>query len=437
MSTRLKELLETRAKLHADSCKILDLAESEKREPTTEELAEWDRMDAGIASASEEIDRRERQDKRSAFLAEPRGRITEPVAPSPGGLTDPEPVAKSMTIDMGNGHKVQFNPDTSEFARCQDAYSDAFASYCAYGVTPAVHAGLQTSPDIKGGYLAPMNFMAELIQALDDAVVMRQLARVLPPISTGVSLGTPSLDTDPADADWTAEVPASDISEDDAMRFGARELMPHLLTKLIKVSEKLLRASALSVEAIVRERMAYKFAITEEKAFLTGDGAQQPLGVFVASDDGIASGRDTTAASTTVFTADELMDALYSLKPQYQNRATWLFHRQTLKRIRQLKDGNGQYLWQPGIAGGEPSTVLARPYVQSENAPSTYTAGLYVAIVGDFQTGYWIVDALSMTIQRLAELFALKNQVGFKGAKETDGMPVLSEAFARLKLAAS
>lgn len=435
MSTRLKELRETRGKLDADSRKILDLAESEKREPTTEELAEWDRMDGEINSVSEEIDRRERQDKRSSFLAESRGRITDPVAPSPSGLVDPEPVAKTMTIDMGNGNKAVFKPGTSDFARCQEAYADAFENYCAHQGAPTVQAGLQTSPDIKGGYLAPMNFMAELIQALDDAVVMRQLARVLPPISTGVSLGAPSLDADPADADWTAEVPASDISEDDTMRFGARELTPHLLTKLIKVSEKLLRASALSVEAIVRERMAYKFAITEEKAFLTGDGAQQPLGVFVASDSGIASGRDTTADAVDSFTADNLMDTLYSLKPQYQNRGTWLFHRQTLKRIRQLKDGEGQYLWQPGIAGGEPSTILARPYVQSENAPSTYTTGLYVAIIGDFKTGYWIVDALSMTIQRINELFTLKNQIGFKGAKETDGMPVLSEAFARLVLA--
>lgn len=435
MPTRLKELRESRANLDVESKKILDFADSEKRELTTDEKTEWDRMDEAINSASEEIDRRERQDKRTAHLAESRGRITEPVVPSRAGLTDDAPKTKSITIDMGNGRKVRFDPGTSEFARCQDAYAEAFDRYCMTGVMPTVAAGLQTAPDIKGGYLAPMNFMAELIQALDDAVTMRQLGRVLPPISTGVSLGAPSLDTDPGDADWTAEVPATAISEDDAMRFGGRELTPHLLTKLIKVSDKLLRASAFSVEAIVRERMAYKFGITEEKAFMTGDGAQQPLGVFTASNSGIPTGRDTTAAAVDAFTADELIDTLYSLKVQYQNRATWLFHRQTLKRIRQLKDGEGQYLWQPGIAGGEPSTILARPYVQSEYAPSTYTTGLYVAIVGDFETGYWIVDALSMTIQTLVELYTGTNQIGYKGAKETDGMPVLGEAFARLILA--
>jgi HK97 family phage major capsid protein len=104
-----------------------------------------------------------------------------------------------------------------------------------------------------------------------------------------------------------------------------------------------------------------------------------------------------------------------------------------VKRARKLKDGNSQYLWSPGLSG-QPGTILDRPYVMSEYVPDTYTTGLYVAAVGDFSY-YWIVDSLDMEIQRLDELFALKNQVGMVVRKETDGMPVLSEAFARLKLA--
>jgi HK97 family phage major capsid protein len=105
-----------------------------------------------------------------------------------------------------------------------------------------------------------------------------------------------------------------------------------------------------------------------------------------------------------------------------------------VSRCRKLKDGVGNYLWQPGLATDRPPTVLGRPYVQSENAPNTFTSQLYVAIIGDFKAGYWIVDALQMEVQRLVELFTLKNQVGFKGHKETDGMPVLEEAFSRMIL---
>ena len=73
------------------------------------------------------------------------------------------------------------------------------------------------------------------------------------------------------------------------MKFGKRELHPHPLAKRIKISNDLIRRSVLPSESIVRDRLAYKFAITQEKAFLLGHGANQPLGVFVASDDGIST----------------------------------------------------------------------------------------------------------------------------------------------------
>jgi HK97 family phage major capsid protein len=70
----------------------------------------------------------------------------------------------------------------------------------------------------------------------------------------------------------------------------------------------------------------------------------------------------------------------------------------------------------------------------SEYAPNTFTTGLYVGLIGDWSQ-YWIVDALDLTIQRLVELYAETNQTGFIGRMETDGAPVLAEAFARVKLA--
>jgi HK97 family phage major capsid protein len=72
----------------------------------------------------------------------------------------------------------------------------------------------------------------------------------------------------------------------------------------------------------------------------------------------------------------------------------------------------------------------------SEYAPNTFTASQYVGILGDFSY-VWIADSLQMEMQRLEELFASTNQVGLIGRLESDGMPVLSEAFVRVKLAAS
>lgn len=219
------------------------------------------------------------------------------------------------------------------------------------------------------------------------------------------------------------------------MAFGKRNLEPHPLAKRILISNKLLRASAIQPESLVRSRLAYKFGITEEKAFLTGSGAQQPLGVFTASGDGISTSRDvSTGNSTTAFTFDGLKEAKYSLKGNYWPRARWIFHRDSVKMAAKLKDGEGRYIWEDSVRTGEPDRLLGFPVSMSEYAPNTFTTGLYVGIVGDFSQ-YWIADALMMAVQRLIELYAATNQVGFIGRLETDGMPVLEEAFARVTLA--
>jgi HK97 family phage major capsid protein len=95
-----------------------------------------------------------------------------------------------------------------------------------------------------------------------------------------------------------------------------------------------------------------------------------------------------------------------------------------------MGDSNGS-----ALASGAPPTLLGRPVLVSEYAPNTFTTGKYVAVVGDFKTGYWIADTLDLSITRLNELLALSLRTGFLCTKETDGAPVVAEAFRRLKLA--
>jgi HK97 family phage major capsid protein len=292
---------------------------------------------------------------------------------------------------------------------------------------------LQAGADVDGGYLvAPQQFVTELIKAVDDQVAIRGLARTFQ-VPQAASMGAPSLDADPSDADWTTELQTG--AEDTAMRFGKRELRPHPLAKRIKVSQQLLRQALIGPEGLVLDRLAYKFAVSQEKAFLTGSGAGRPLGVFTASPNGISTNRDVaTGNTTTAIGFDGLIEAKSTLKGQYWPRARWIFHRDAVKQITKLKDGDGQYIWRQSVREGEPDTLLGLPMTISEWAPNTFTTGLYVGLIGDFQH-YWIVDALAMQVQRLNELYAETNQVGFIGRLETDGAPVLEEAFVRVKLA--
>ena len=409
-----KELREKRAVAVAAGRAILDKAEEEKRDVTDEEQTQWDAAMADASKLKEDIDREERQADLERDLAASQKLADRP---DPNDGDDPE------------------NRGGNEEAKKEQRAS--FVRFLRGGIgalSEKEQRALQADSDEAGGFtIAPEEFVTDLIKAVDNEVFIRPLANVKT-LTRSDSLGAPALDADPADADWTSEIATG--SEDSTMDFGKRELKPNPLAKRIKVSNKLLRSSALNIEALVMERLAYKHAIPQEKAFLVGSGAGQPLGVFTASALGISTGRDvSTGNMATSIQSDGLLECKYSLKGQYWRRAGWIFHRDALKQIAKLKDGDGQYIWQQGLQAGQPDRLLNFPILgMSEYAPNTFTTGRYVGILGDFSQ-YWIVDALDMQVQRLVELYAEKNQVGFIGRLETDGMPVLEEAFARVKLA--
>jgi HK97 family phage major capsid protein len=158
--------------------------------------------------------------------------------------------------------------------------------------------------------------------------------------------------------------------------------------------------------------------------------------VFTASANGVSTARDVaTDNAATEIAADNLQECKYALKGQYWAKAQWVGHRDWVKRVSKLKNSEGQYLWQPGLQAGQPDRLLNFPVNMSEFAPNTFTANLYVAVLGDF-SNYWIADVLAMEIQRLDELYAATSQTGFKIETHSDGMPVLAEAFVRSKMGA-
>lgn len=407
----VKEMLEKRANLIAQARAILEEAKKANRGMTQEEQTQYDKLFNEASQLKETADREARQEALEKELELPY---------QPGTRSQPQG-------QNGNGADVE--------KRKYEAFQRALPAWLMNdwrSVTPQEMRALQADLDVSGGYLRPpQQFVDQLIKAVDNMVFLRQWATVHS-VKSADSMGVPTLENDPADADWTTELATG--SEDSTMSFGKRELKPHPLAKRIKISRKLIRAVP-NAENLVRARLTYKFGITQEKAFLTGSGAQQPLGVFTASDDGIPTSRDvSTDNTTTAVTFDGLINAKYTLKPAYWPSARWLSHRDFYKQVSKLKDGEGQYLWRESVREGEPDMLLGRPAFMSEYAPNTFTTGLYVSIFGDF-SNYWIADAMTLELQLLNELYAESNQVGLIGRLESDGQPVLAEAFVRVKLA--
>lgn len=418
MDAKLKGLFDQRASETEKGRAFQKRAVDEKRELTSEEVAQRDAHIDKAMALTEEIEAYQRSIETERKLVELELRVEKgdlEIDPGKRGLEQP---GDGKTLAVGSEMR-------SAFSRWV-----ALARGAALGEKEC--RALQAESLTGGGALVlPMALAATLVKFIDDMTFVRGLANVLP-LTSAESLGAPALDTDASDADWTGEV--STVAEDSSMAFGRRELNPRPLAKLLKVSAKLLRLAP-EAGTLVLQRLAYKQAVSQEKAFLTGTGANQPLGVFTASAQGISTGRDVSTGNTsTAVTAAGLVNAKYGLKGGYWRNASWIFHRDILKQVANLIGADNQFLWRQSLRDGEPDTLLGRPVYMSEFAPNTSTSGLYVGIFGDFQAGYMIADSLAVTIQRLNELFALNNQVGFVSRSETDGMPVLEEAFVRVKL---
>lgn len=398
----IRELRTQKASLITQARGVLEAAEQAGRDVTAEERNQFDALMTQAENIDATIDRREALEREEQRMAAATSEAERPVPESTEQRTP----------------------------RNSPEYRRAFTNYLRNGLlslTGDDQRALQADNPTLGGYLmAPQTFINTLIKAVDDETFIRRFATVLS-VGGSESLGAPSLDADPADADWTGEI--TSVGEDSTMAFGKRELVPTMLTKLVKVSMKLVNRVP-DVETLVANRLGYKFAISQEKAYLTGSGAGQPLGVFTASVDGITTARDVATDNLqTAFTADGLINCKYHLKSQYWRNARWIFHRTAVRNIAKLKDGEGQYIFDLST-----NSLLGFPLHTSEYAPSTFTAGLYVGILGDFSK-YWIADGMTYSVQRLVELYARNNQVGLIGRMEADGMPVLAEAFARVTLA--
>lgn len=408
MSDRLKALREKRAVVWTSMTAITDKAATEKRDLTKEEVAEHGKLFDEAEGLRGQVDTEERS------LEVQRQRAAAELA------------------ERDRNKEADRNSDGDAAAEKRNV--ESFRTYLrGEKLTGEQRAALNAGTDPEGGFLvAPTTFVGGLLKAVDDAVYIKSVSNNIR-LGTAKSLGVITLDTDPDDFEWTTELGTG--SEDTSTRFGKREFVPNPLAKRLKISKKLLRNSTMAIDQIVLGRMAYKLGITLEKNYLLGNGAKKPLGVFVASADGIPSSRDVTEGSTTTaLTFDSLIAAKYSLKAQYWAAARWMFHRDAVKKISLLKDLEGQYMWRPSVREGEPDTILGHGLMVSEYVPNTFTTGLYVGIFGDF-SNYWTCDALDMQVQYLDQLYAETNQDGYILRYEGDGAPALAEAFARLKLA--
>lgn len=394
---KILDLREKRAKVWDSAKKFLDSKRNDNGLLSAEDTATYEKMETEVVNLGKEIERLERQ---AAIDLELSKVIREPLKSRP---------------TFGNGD--------IKTGRATDEYKLAFWNSMRNKNSFDVQNALQVGTDSEGGYLAPDEFEATLIEALEEQSIFRQLASV---ITTSSGDRKIPVIASKGTASWVDEegiIPESDDA------FGQVSIGAYKLATMIKVSEELLNDSVFDLQKYIAREFARRIGNKEEEAFFIGDGTGKPTGIFNATG-GAQVG--VTAASATAITLDEIMDLFYSLKSPYRKKAIFTMNDATVKAIRKLKDGNGQYIWQPSITAGQPDTILNRPVNTSAYVP-TLGGGAKSIAFGDFSY-YWIADRQGRSFQRLNELYAANGQVGFKATQRVDGKLILPEAIKVLQM---
>jgi HK97 family phage major capsid protein len=392
--SKILELREKRAKAWDAAKAFLDAKRGGDGLLSAEDTATYEKMESDVVALGKEIERLERQ---AAIDLELSRTTSDPITNAP-----------SKGVEEKTGRAS---------AEYRKAFWNAMRTRAGEGLDPSVKNALQIGTDTEGGYLVPDEFERTLVEALEDENIFRTLANVITTSSGDRKIPVVATKGTASWVDEEGAIPESDDS------FGQVSVGAYKLATLIKVSEELLNDSVFDLEAYISREFARRIGNKEEEAFFTGDGVGKPTGILAAT--GGAQVGVTTAGATAI-TIDEVLDLFYSLKAPYRNRAVFVMNDATVKAIRKLKDGQGQYLWQPSLQAGTPDTILNRPLYTSAYVP-TIAATAKTIVFGDFSY-YWVADRQGRMFKRLNELYAVTGQVGFVATQRVDGKLILPEA---------
>lgn len=279
---------------------------------------------------------------------------------------------------------------------------------------------LNSGTESEGGYLAPPQ-LDRLIEArLLTASPMRQISTVRQ-TSSGtyrklVSLG--------ASASWAAETGAR--SETTAPTLSLLDFPAAELYAMPAATQALLDDAYVDVDEWLADEVQDAFSAQENTAFVSGTGTNQPKGflsytaVAEASHSWgnmgyVASGAAGDFASGE--TVERLLDLIYAVKPGFRANARFTLNRRTLSALRKVKDGDGRYIFAPGM-GGEAASLLGFPVTEIEDMPDIAADATPIAF-GDFKRGYLIVDRQGARVLR--DPYSAKPYVLFYTTKRVGG----------------
>lgn len=389
----MKKLIEKRNDLITRAEEIINLAKTENRELSAEEMTEFNT----IKSEVENIDK--------TLEAEKQFRAMD--------IKKPEEKKEDKTLEI---REVKVG---SEIVKVRVDEWNAFESYIRGTVNE--RTGELTPASTSGGAVIPTTIVDYII---------RKVYNICPILDRSQKFnvkGKLDIPFYPADSNKITVAYKDEFSAltSTSGKISSVELTGFLAGCLTKVSRSLINNTNFNIVGFVVDEMAYAIARFIEGELLNGTSGK------VTGLSTLTNG--VTAASATAITADEVIKLHDKIKDQFQRNAIWIMSSATRTALRLLKDNMGRYMLQDDISLPFETSLLGKPVYVSDNMPEIATGN--VAIYYGDMHGLATKFNEDINIEVLRERYADEHCYGVIGWLEFDSKVIDEQQIAKLTMA--
>jgi len=311
-------------------------------------------------------------------------------------------------------------------------YTDSFNAHMRKG---EVQAAMNKGEAEEGGYLTPVEWDRTITDRLREESPMRELAQVQVTSKAG---WTKLFNMGGTGSGWVGETderPETDTPTLKALGFGHGEIYANPAA-----TQQMLDDAEINIEAWLADEVNGEFTQQEGPAFISGNGVKKPAGILTYVEGGSNAAKHPFGAIKAInsgaandVTSDAALDLIYSLPKKFRQNARFLTNNLTIAKLRKLKDGQGNYLWQPSAQAGQPATFHGYGLAEDENMPDV-AANSTPILFGDYKRGYLIIDRMGVRVLR--DPYTKKPYVLFYTTKRVGGGVQNPECLRALKVAA-
>lgn len=377
---------------------LLTLADSEKRDLSETETAEYDSLEKKFDATKGEIERMERQISRQDELR----RTSKTVFPD-GAVIKPDKPGEFKNIGELL-YVVRFNPQDS---RLTEYRADT----------------MSMQDGEHGGFMVPNQFSPTLMAVTPQEAIIRPRATFIDagnPPDSGISM--PKLNQTAAKNvyggvtfSWVKEGGTKTQTDIALQEF---ELTPHEIAGYITITDKLLRNWQGANTLIEKQFRLAKIGV-EDDVFLTGSGVARPKGVL-KSGACISIARGT--ANTIVYTDIKNMYA----RAKLGGSLIWVASQTVLPQLMSIVDPGsaGTLIWQPSAREGAPNMLMGMPLLFNERSPILGEYGDLALIDASY---YVIKDGSGPFVDASPHVYFTSNKTVIKIFWNVDGDAWLDE----------